>query len=159
MQKNRSSTHKYSMRMVLFNREAGNLYCQCHVLTANISSGSCMVMQSILIWMVFPADLSVGLSVKLSSMGWIEWMADLQARDIYMFLVKLWFRYLQYNLLCIIDSLIQHIKQLVEYILAKGVRCLWWLIVGHGGEEWALSPRQARRGVSESAKRQEQPWP
>lgn len=147
------------MRMVLFNREAGHLYCQRHVLTANISSGSCMVMQSILIWMVFPADPSVGLSVKLSSMGWTEWMADLRAREIYFFSQTLSQLVKQYNLLCIIDSLIQHIKQLVEYILAKGVRCLWWLIVGHGGEEWALSPRQARRGVSESARRQEQPWP
>ena len=35
-------------------------------------------MQSILIWMVFPADPSVGLSVKFSSMGWTEWMADLK---------------------------------------------------------------------------------
>lgn len=48
------------------------------ILTVSVSSGSCMVMQSILIWMVFPADPSVGLSVKFNSMGWTEWMADLK---------------------------------------------------------------------------------
>lgn len=49
-----------------------------HALTVNVSSGSCMVMQSMLIWMVFPAEPSLGLSVKFSSMGWTEWMADLK---------------------------------------------------------------------------------
>lgn len=56
-------------------------------LTAKVSSGSCMVMQSMLIWMVFPAEPSLGPSVKFSSMGWIEWMADLKQQDIF---IKSW---------------------------------------------------------------------
>lgn len=57
-----------------------------------------------------------------------------------------------------VDLLIQHIKELVEHILAEGVGWLRRLIMGHGGEEWAVSPGQARRGVSESGqKRRERP--
>lgn len=71
---------------------------QTYVLTVNMSSGSCMVMQSILIWMVFPADPSVGLSVKFSSMGWTEWMADLKhKRHIFFLVTKVCFWHLHYN--------------------------------------------------------------
>lgn len=45
---------------------------ETYVLTVSVSSGSCMVMQSMLIWMVLAADPNVGLSVKFSSMGWTE---------------------------------------------------------------------------------------
>lgn len=65
---------------------------------------------------------------------------------------------LQHNVFfCSIHLLVQHIKQLVEYILAEGVSRLCWLILGHGGEEWALSPGQTRWRVPESARRQSQP--
>lgn len=47
-------------------------------LTVNVSSGSCMVMQSMLIWMVFPADPSAWLSLKFSSIGWTVCMEDLK---------------------------------------------------------------------------------
>lgn len=34
-----------------------------------------------------------------------------------------------------IHLLVEHIKQLVEHILAEQVSCLCCLILGHGGEE------------------------
>lgn len=46
-------------------------------------------------------------------------------------------------------SLIQDIKELVEHVLAEGLGRLRRLVVGHGGEERAVSPGQAGRGVSE----------
>lgn len=140
------------------------------LLTVSVSSGSCMVMQSMLIWMVFPADPSVGLSVKFSSMGWTEWMADLKHKR-RVILKNSWYaHFLWVTKVCVcfcihstiffflfIHLLVQYIKQLVEYILAEGVSCLCWLILRHGGEEWALSPGQTRRRVPESARRQNQP--
>lgn len=128
-------------------------------------------MQSILIWMVFPADPSVGLSLKFSSMGWTEWTADLKHRR-WVTLKNSWrytnsfvthwslcmFQHLLNNVcfVCSIHLLVQHIKQLVEYILAEEVSCLCWLILGHSGEEWALSPGQTRWRVPESARRQKE---
>lgn len=114
-------------------------------------------MQSILIWMVFPADVTVGLSVKFSSIGWTEWMADLSETDTSLFsqpsnfvvlTVQLWLFYM-------VNSLIQHLKQLVEYILAEGVRCLQWLILRHGEER---RNGHTRWRVPESVRRQKQPW-
>lgn len=42
--------------------------------------------------------------------------------------------HLQQSVLCV-HLLVQHLKQLVEYILAQKVSCLCRLILGHGGEE------------------------
>lgn len=129
-----------------------------NILTVNVSSGSCMVMQSMLIWMVFPADPSVGLSVKFSSIGWTEWMADLKQKGHIFKSPTFVFGIYTTMLFDTVNSLIQHIKQLVEHILTEGVRCLWWLILGHGTEERALFPGQARWRVSVSARRQERLW-
>lgn len=117
------------------------------VLTESASSGWCMVMQSMLIWMVFPADPSTGLSVKFSSMGWTACIADLQqSRRLTLNSVSSRFVFLLH---C--HSLVQHVKQLVEHILAQGFGHLWWLALRHGGEEWALSPGQTRWRIPESA--------
>jgi len=129
------------------------VFCETYILTETTSSGSCMVMQSILIWIVFPADLSVGLSVKLSSMGWTEWMVDLKQHGQHWKVVDRHFFKVNVCFFCSIHLLVQHIEQLVEHILAEQVRCLCWLILGHGGKEWAFSPGQAGGRVPESEKK------
>lgn len=122
-------------------------FCETFILTETVSSGWCMVMQSMLIWMVFPVDPSVGLSVKFSSMGWTEWMADLKPNRPIWTTVAVFFVY-SWN--CLFYLLVQHIKQLVKHILAGEVG-LCWLILGHGSEERAVPPGQPGCRVPQSA--------
>lgn len=73
--------------------------------------------------MVFPADPSVGLSLKFSSMGCTVWMADLKHEKRQFFLGQQGFfqRIHAAKLFGGNNSLVQYVKQLVDYILTEEV--------------------------------------
>lgn len=95
-----------------------------------MSSGSCMVMQSILIWMVFPADPSVGLPVKFSSMGWTEWMADLKHKRHIFFFKSHQSLFLAFTLQCCL-ALLTHWSSISNSWLNTS-----WLKESVVGDDW-----------------------
>lgn len=114
------------------------------VLTESGSSCSCIVMQSMLIWMVFPADLSMGLSVKFSSMGWTEWTADLKHH------VICWGREVQYkgvSLVC--DVAFTHWSSISSNWLKKS-----WLKCSELCDDWFWD-MLLKKGLSLQGKREE----
>lgn len=104
-----------------------------------------------LIWMVFAAEPPAAPSLKFSSMGWTEWREDLKTGT--------WTH--GYPCVCLGGggggggrmghSLVQHVEQLVEDVLAEEVARLCRLVLGRCREEGAVPAGQTRRSVPQSA--------